>query len=88
MMTLVITRKRDIMCLAIPSRIIAREGDLARVECFGVERDVSLMLLPEPVEIGDYVLIQNGSFAMEKVDRDLAAESLRTLATVIGAKAQ
>jgi hydrogenase expression/formation protein HypC len=87
-MTLVITRKGEIMCLAIPSKVISREGDLARVECFGVERDVSLMLLLEPVEIGDYVLIQNGSFAMEKVDRADAAESLRTLAAVIGVAAR
>ena len=64
------------MCMAIPSRIIALNDMMATVECFGEQRDVSLMLLVEEVTLGDYVLVQAGSFAYQKVEPDLAQEAL------------
>ena len=64
------------MCMAIPSRIIALNDMMATVECFGEQRDVSLMLLVEEVALGDYVLVQAGSFAYQKVEPDLAQEAL------------
>ena len=39
------------MCLAVPSRVIAVDGLSARVEAFGSEREVNLMLLDEEVRI-------------------------------------
>ncbi len=72
------------MCMAIPSRILAIHGNNATVECFGIHRVVSLMLMTEPVELGDYLVIQSGSFAVEKVERRAALEALEYLATVIG----
>jgi hydrogenase expression/formation protein HypC len=36
------------------------------------------MLLPEDVGIGDYVLVHAG-FALQKVDQDIAEESLRMI---------
>lgn len=71
------------MCMAIPSRVISMDGDFATVECFGVERVVSLMLMAEPVAVGDYLVIQSGSFAMEKVEEAEALESLAYLETVL-----
>jgi len=59
------------------------EGEFATVECFGVERVVSLMLMVEPVALGDYLIIQSGSFAMEKVEEAEALESLAYLETVL-----
>ncbi len=70
--------------MAIPSRIVAIDGDSATVECFGVRRVVSLMLMTEPVALGDYLLIQSGSFAMEKVEPKAALEALEYLGTVVG----
>lgn len=70
--------------MAIPSRIRSIDGDFAVVECFGVERTVNLMLLPEAVIPGDYVIIQSGSFAVEKVDPDAALEALEYLSRVLG----
>jgi len=71
------------MCMAIPSRVVSMEGEFATVECFGVERVVSLMLMTDPVAVGDYLVIQSGSFAMEKVEEAEALESLAYLETVL-----
>lgn len=64
------------MCLSIPSKIIQIEsGTIATVDTMGVQRQVSLDLMAEPVSIGDYVLIHIG-FAMTKMDEIAALESL------------
>lgn len=67
------------MCLAVPSRVIALDGQVATVEAFGETRQVSLLLMPEPVALGDYLLIQAGGFAFERVDAARAEESLRLM---------
>ena len=54
------------MCLAVPAKVIAIDGAVGRVERAGIEREVSLMLLPE-AKVGDYVLVHAG-FAMQIVD--------------------
>ncbi|MBK9130769.1 MAG: HypC/HybG/HupF family hydrogenase formation chaperone [Gammaproteobacteria bacterium] len=49
------------MCLGIPMRIISVDGDRARCEAGGIEREVSLfMLRPDPPAVGDYVLVHVG----------------------------
>jgi len=63
------------MCLAIPVRIIGIDGQLARVELDGVQRDVSLVLTPG-AHVGDYVLIHTG-FAISVLDEAEALETLR-----------
>lgn len=64
------------MCLSIPSKVISiDENNFAIVETLGVRRGVSLDLIGENVEIGEYVLIHVG-FAMEKIDTKYALESL------------
>lgn len=67
------------MCLAVPSRVVALDGLLATVEAFGERRQVSLMLLNEEVSLGDYLLIQAGNFAFERVEAERAEESLRLM---------
>lgn len=71
------------MCMAIPSRIVALEGEMATVECFGERRDVSLMLMNSDVGLGDYVLVQAGGFAYERIEPGAADEALRMLSQVI-----
>ncbi len=66
------------MCLAIPSKIVRIDNMIATVDVYGARRDVNLMLLPEEVGIGDYVLVHAG-FALQKVDQDIAEESLRLI---------
>ncbi len=62
------------MCLAIPSKIVRIENMTAVVDVFGARREISLLLLPEAAEKGDYVLVHAG-FAIQKVDREAAEES-------------
>ena len=64
------------MCLAVPSRVLAIDGLTATVEAEGEQRQVSLMLLDEEVVLGDYLLVQAGGFAFERVDSGRAEETL------------
>lgn len=72
------------MCMAIPSRIVALQGEMATVECFGERRDVSLMLVDSPLTLGDYVLVQAGGFAYERVEPSAAQQTLELLGSVLG----
>lgn len=67
------------MCMAIPSKVISVSGPMARIDSFGVERDVSLMLMEEEVSVGDYVIVMAGGFVSEKIPADIAEESLAYL---------
>lgn len=73
------------MCLAIPSKVISKDDFSATVDVCGARRDVNLMLLAEEVEVGDYVLVHAG-FAMQKVDREAAEESLKFFGTLVDAE--
>ncbi|RDE19817.1 HypC/HybG/HupF family hydrogenase formation chaperone [Motiliproteus coralliicola] len=70
------------MCIGIPSRVIALNDQMATVEAMGEQRDVSLILMPEAVELGDYLLIQVGNFAVEKIEPERAREALEYLREV------
>jgi hydrogenase expression/formation protein HypC len=69
--------------MAIPSRVVALAGEMATVECFGEQRDVSLMLMESPLALGDYVLVQAGGFAYERVAPTKAQETLTLLSSVL-----
>ena len=64
------------MCLAAPSRVIEVRDGMALTECFGQMREVSLLLLTEDVAVGDYLLIQAGGFAFERIEAERAQEAL------------
>ncbi len=65
------------MCLSIPSKIVEiLDDNYAIVDTMGVKRKVSLDLMSEPVDIGDYVLIHVG-YAMTKMSEEDALESLK-----------
>lgn len=64
------------MCLSIPSKVThIDENNMATVDTMGVKREVTLDLIDEKVEIGDYVLIHVG-FAMNKISKEEAEVSL------------
>lgn len=75
------------MCIAIPSRIVSIDGDTAVVERFGERLSVSLALLEEPAAVGDYLILQAQSFALERIDRDAAEETLRLIVEAFGGAA-
>lgn len=71
------------MCLAAPSRVLEVGDGVALTECFGERRQVSLLLLNEEVQVGDYVLIQAGGFAFERVPPARAEEALHLMQTMM-----
>ena len=55
------------MCLGIPMQVKAIDGFMARCAAGGVERDVSLFMLPQStVAPGDYVIVHVG-YAIQKI---------------------
>jgi hydrogenase expression/formation protein HypC len=65
------------MCLAVPGRILAVDGNSARVDFTGVERMVHVDLLPD-LQVGEYVLVHAG-FAIQRLESSEAAEIFRQL---------
>jgi hydrogenase expression/formation protein HypC len=65
------------MCLAIPAKVIRVEGSKALVTIEDIEYTASLLLL-EDVKPGDFILLHAG-FAIEKLDPEEAAETMRLL---------
>ena len=65
------------MCLAIPSKITQVEDAMAVIDVDGVQRQASLLLLPD-AQVGDYVIVHAG-FAIQKIDEAAARETLRFL---------
>ncbi|ADI34985.1 hydrogenase assembly chaperone HypC/HupF [Helicobacter pylori v225d] len=63
------------MCLAIPSKVIAINDNVALLETLGVQREASLDLMGELVKVGDYVLLHIG-YVMSKIDEKEALESI------------
>jgi len=66
------------MCLAIPSKVVAIKDKMGTIDVSGVRREVSLLLLPEQVTLGDFVLVHAG-FAIQKIDREAAEEALKLI---------
>jgi hydrogenase expression/formation protein HypC len=55
------------MCLGIPMQVKEVDGFMARCEAGGVEREVSLFMLPEKsVQPGDHVIVHVG-YAIQKI---------------------
>ncbi|MDI6801995.1 MAG: HypC/HybG/HupF family hydrogenase formation chaperone [Thermodesulfovibrionales bacterium] len=75
------------MCLAIPSKIVQINDLMATIDVYGARRDVSLMLLPEEANLGDYVLVHAG-FAIQKVDTKAAEDALNLLKELAEAMGQ
>jgi hydrogenase expression/formation protein HypC len=76
------------MCLAIPSQIEKiNEDNTAIVNTMGVRRLVSLELLGEPIEEGDWVLIHVG-FAISKLNEEEALKALELFKEILEAEEQ
>jgi hydrogenase expression/formation protein HypC len=65
------------MCLAVPVKVVAIDGNEADVEIGGVKRRVSIVLTPE-ARVGDYVLLHTG-YAINVVNEAEAQETLKIL---------
>jgi hydrogenase expression/formation protein HypC len=65
------------MCLAIPSKIVKIENNMATIDVDGVQREASLLLL-EDAQVGEYVIVHAG-FAINRIDEAAAKETLQFL---------
>ena len=63
------------MCLAIPLKIVEISGKEAVGERSGIRRKIRLDFIENP-KIGEYVIVHAG-FAIERMDEETAAESIR-----------
>ncbi len=63
------------MCLGVPGKIVAIDGDIATVDFWGVRRQVRLDIIDEPAAIGDYILNHVG-FAIRRIPPESVAETL------------
>jgi hydrogenase expression/formation protein HypC len=59
-------------------KIISRVGDDIVAEVDGVQKEASVMLLADEVEVGDYVIVHAG-FAISRLDEEYAQETLRLM---------
>ena len=66
------------MCLALPCKVVAIDGDNCTIDVSGMKKDISLALLDDVV-IGDYVIVHVG-YALTKLDPDEAERTLQTFA--------
>jgi len=73
------------MCLAVPAKITAIDGQNATVDIGGLTKQTNLMLTPQ-ASIGDYVLLHAG-FAISVMDSVQAAESIKLLSEMVAGEA-
>jgi hydrogenase expression/formation protein HypC len=63
------------MCLGVPGRVVEVSEFTATVDFWGVRKDVSLMIVDEPVSPGDYILNHVG-FAIRRIPPEAVEETL------------
>ena len=66
------------MCLALPCKVVAIDGDNCTIDVSGMKKDISLALLDDVV-IGDYVIVHVG-YALTKLDPEEAEKTLALFA--------
>jgi hydrogenase expression/formation protein HypC len=71
------------MCVGVPSKVIKIEDTMAIIEVLGAQREVSLLLIDEEVQVGDYVIVHAG-FAIKKIQEDEAHENLELMKRMFG----
>ena len=70
------------MCLALPTKILERDGDEGRVLLGETRMKVNLVMTPE-AEVGDWVLVHAG-FAISHVSEEDARETWRIYEEIEG----
>lgn len=72
------------MCLSIPSQVVSinKKEKTCIVDTMGTQREVSLDILQDEIEVGDYVLIHIG-YAMNKISKEHALESLELYKQIV-----
>jgi hydrogenase expression/formation protein HypC len=71
------------MCLGVPGQVTQVEGLTADVDFWGVEKEVRLDTVDEPVEPGDYILNHVG-FAIRRIPESEIDETLSLYESMMG----
>ena len=69
------------MCVAVPAEVLEIDGSIATIDYGGVKRTANIDFL-DGVKVGDYVVVHVG-FAIQKLDRKEAQESLKLFAQIL-----
>ncbi|MFG1949216.1 HypC/HybG/HupF family hydrogenase formation chaperone [Nonomuraea sp. NPDC048826] len=70
------------MCLGVPGRIVARDGEMGTVDFDGLRREACLSYTPEAGP-DDYVIVHVG-FAISVLDEDEALRTIEVLRAIPG----
>ncbi len=71
------------MCLGVPGRVVRVDDGVAVVDFWGVQREVRLDVVDEPVVAGDYILNHVG-FAIRRIPEGEIGETLALYETLLG----
>ncbi len=63
-------------------RVVELHEDLVVAEIDGVRREASLLMLADPVKLGDYVIVHAG-FAISRLDAAEAEETLQLMREIL-----
>ncbi len=70
------------MCLMMPGRVVAVDGQTCEVETAGQTDKASMMLEPD-LAVGDWVLVNSGT-VVRVLEEDQAAEMSRAIGVLLG----
>jgi hydrogenase assembly chaperone HypC/HupF len=65
------------MCIAVPAEVISVDGPMALVDVYGKRFSVSLMMMSETVQAGDFVALQAQRYAVTRIAREDAQAAKR-----------
>jgi hydrogenase assembly chaperone HypC/HupF len=65
------------MCIAVPAEVISIDGPMALVDVYGKRFSVSLMMMSETVQPGDFVALQAQRYAVTRIAREDAQAARR-----------
>jgi hydrogenase assembly chaperone HypC/HupF len=65
------------MCIAVPAEVVSIDGPMALVDVYGERFLVSLMMMSETAQPGDFVALQAQRYAVSKIARDDAHAARR-----------
>jgi hydrogenase maturation factor len=65
------------MCIAVPAEVISVDGPMALVDVYGKRFSVSLMMMSETVQPGDFVALQAQRYAVTRIAREDAEMARR-----------
>ena len=65
------------MCVAVPAEVISIDWPMALVDVYGKRFSVSLMMMSEAVQPGDFVALQAQRYAVTRIAREDAEAARR-----------